>query len=96
MRCLSHQMSCGVLALLCLISAGAGAVPTALVDRYAGAFSAAGTVLEGPNANSHQVSCRFTASRSGATSLSLQGSCSAYLIISRSIGADLAWDSRSG
>lgn len=63
MRCLSHQLPCGVLTLLCLVSAGAGAVPTALVDRYAGAFSATGTVLEGPNANSHQVSCRFTASQ---------------------------------
>ena len=96
MRCLSHQVSCGVLALLCLVSAGAGAAPTALVDRYAGAFLAAGTVLEGPNADSHQVSCRFMAARSGAPSLSLRGACSAYLIISRSISADLAWDPRSG
>jgi hypothetical protein len=96
MRCLSHKVSCGVLALPCLVSAGADAVSTALVDRYAGTFSAAGTVLEGPNADAHQVSCRFTTSRSGATSLSLQGACSAYLIISRSISADLAWDPRSG
>jgi hypothetical protein len=32
----------------------------------------------------------------GATGLSLQGTCWAYLIISRSISANLAWDPQSG
>jgi hypothetical protein len=74
----------------------AAASATAFLDRYAGSFAASGTILEGPDANSHQVRCRFMASRQGATGLSLRGTCRAYLIISRSVAVDLAWDPLSG
>jgi hypothetical protein len=96
MRCLSQQMSYGVIALLCLAAGGAVKAAPSALDRYAGSFSASGTVLEGPNADSHQVRCRFNSVQQGTTGLSLQGTCWAYLIIPRSISADLNWDSRSG
>jgi hypothetical protein len=96
MRCLSQQLSCGVIPLLCLAVGGVVNAAPAALDRYASSFSALGTVLEGPNADSHQVRCRFTSLQQGATGLSLQGTCWAYLIISRSISADLIWDPRSG
>jgi hypothetical protein len=90
LRCLT----CGLLAPLCL-AGGAGAA-TMVLDRYAGSFTASGTILEGPDANSHQVRCHFTASRQGATGLLLRGTCRAYLVLSRSISVDLTWDPRSG
>jgi hypothetical protein len=94
MRGLLRCLSCGLLMSLWLVG-GSGAAP-AVLDRYTGSFSASGTILEGPNANSHQVRCHFTASRQGAAGLSLRGTCRAYLIISRSVSVDLAWDPQSG
>jgi hypothetical protein len=91
----SRRLPCSVIPLLSLLAGNAGAAPTAL-DRYAGTFSGSGTILEGPDATAHQVRCRFTILQRGATGLALQGTCRAYLIISRSISADLAWDPRSG
>lgn len=90
-----HWLSWGVIPLLSVLAGNTRAAPAALA-RLAGSFSGSGTVLEGPNADSHQVRCRFTILPQGATGLSLQGTCWAYLIISRSISADLAWDPRSG
>jgi hypothetical protein len=66
------------------------------LDRFVGSFSASGTVVEGPNANSHQARCSFTASQQGAVGLALRGTCWAYLVMSRSISADLVLDVRSG
>jgi hypothetical protein len=94
MRYLSHRLSYGVLAPLCLVGSTGAAI--AALDRYAGSFSAFGTVVEGPAATSHQVSCRFTTSRQGTAGFSLQGICRAYLVLSRSISADLVVDPRSG
>jgi hypothetical protein len=74
---------------------GAHAESIAL-DRYVGVFAASGTILEGPDANSHPVRCRFTTSLQGATGLSLRGTCRAYMIISRSISVDLTWNPQSG
>jgi hypothetical protein len=95
MFCLAHQWSYCASALIWTFVGGAVAAPVAR-DRYAGSFSGSGTVLEGPNANSHQVRCRFRASRQGAAGLSLRGTCWAYLIFSRAISAELTWDPRSG
>jgi hypothetical protein len=66
------------------------------LDRFVGSFAASGTVVEGPNASSHQVRCGFTALRQGAAGLALRGTCRAYLVMSRSISADLVLDTRSG
>ncbi len=92
-------MHCPYRRMLCLavplIGLSAGDTGAAAIGQYAGNFSGSGTILEGPDATSHQVRCRFTISQQGATGLSLQGTCWAYLIISRSISANLAWDPRS-
>jgi hypothetical protein len=95
MDCRPRRLPCGVVPLLCLLAGHAGATP-AILDRYMGTFSGSGTILEGPDATSHQVRCSFTILQLGATGLSLQGTCRAYFIISRSISANLAWDPRSG
>ena len=95
MDCRSRRLPWGVIPLFSLLAGQVGAAPAAL-DRYAGTFAGSGTILEGPDATSHQVRCHFTILQQGATGLSLQGICRAYLIISRSISANLAWDPRSG
>jgi hypothetical protein len=94
MECRSRRLPSSVIPLLSLLAGDANADP-ALLKRYAGTFSGSGTILEGPEATSHHVRCRFTILQQGATRLSLQGTCRAYLIVSRSISADLAWDPRS-
>jgi hypothetical protein len=66
------------------------------LDRFVGSFAASGTVVDGPNASSHQVRCGFAALRQGAAGLALRGTCRAYLVMSRSISADLVLDTRSG
>lgn len=93
MPCLLRCLLSGFLAMLCIVEV-ANAAP-AVLDRYTGSFAGSGTILEGPNANSHQVRCSFTASRQGETGLSLRGTCRAYLILSKSISVDLDWDPRS-
>lgn len=87
-------VACWLLVPLCL--AGGVCATTTVLDRYVGVFAASGTILEGPNASPHQVRCQFATSRQGATSLTLRGTCRAYLIISRSVAVDLAWDPQSG
>jgi hypothetical protein len=64
-----------------LFPCGDAAAATAVLNRYTGSFVGSGTILEGPNANSHEVSCSFTALPQGETGLTLRGSCSAYVII---------------
>lgn len=95
MHRLVHRLSCSVVFLLCTAISHAGAAP-AVFDLYAGSFSGSGTIVEGPDASSHQVRCRFTILQQGAAGLSLQGTCWAYLIVARSVSARLSWDPRSG
>jgi hypothetical protein len=76
--------------------AGSAGAATTAFDRYAGVFSASGTVVEGPAATSHQVRCRFTTAQQGTAGFSLQGTCWAYLVLSRSISANLMGDPTSG
>ncbi len=95
MECRFRRLPYGIILLLSLLAGHAGAAP-AVLERYAGTFSGAGTIVEGPDARSHHVSCRFTIVPQGATGLSLQGTCWAYLIIARSVSANLAWDPGSG
>jgi hypothetical protein len=91
----SHRVTYSATMALCLIADSVGAATTAF-DRYAGVFSAAGTVVEGPAATSHQVRCRFATAHQGAAGFSLQGTCWAYLVLSRSISANLVGDPTSG
>ena len=95
MHCLSHRFVYGVILLACIAAGSVSAAPE-ILDRYAGSFSGSGTILEGPEASSHRVRCSFTILQQGATGLSLQGTCWAYLIVARSVSANLSWDPRSG
>ncbi|QRM30030.1 hypothetical protein [Microvirga sp. VF16] len=95
MHCLSQRLSCGVFVLACAATGSVGAAP-AVFDLYAGSFLGTGTILEGPDASSHRVSCRFTILQQGTTGLSLQGTCRAYLLIARTVSARLSWDPGSG
>jgi hypothetical protein len=89
-----HWLSLGLLIPFSIV--GRVDAGTDVLDRYVGSFTASGTILEGPDANSHRVRCRFTAARQGATNLSFSGVCRAHLIISRSISVNLVWDPQSG
>lgn len=66
------------------------------LDLFTGSFSGSGTVIEGPNANSHRVRCEMNSSQQGRAGLLMRGTCWAYLIMSRSITADLVLNSQSG
>jgi hypothetical protein len=92
---LLHRPLLGFILLPYVVIGSAVAAP-AVGDLYAGSFLGTGTILEGPEASSHQVSCHFTILQQGATDLSLQGTCRAYLILTRSVSARLSWDPRSG
>lgn len=94
MHRLLYSLSCEFLVTLCLV--GDAGAATAVLNRYTGSFVASGTVLEGPSANLRQVTCFFSTLRQGQTGLSLRGTCSAYLIITRSVSVDLEWDPHSG
>ncbi|MBQ0822591.1 hypothetical protein HPT29_003130 [Microvirga terrae] len=95
MHRLAQELSRGAVLSLWVAAGSAGAAP-AVAERYAGSFWGTGTILEGPDASSHQVSCSFAIQQQGATSLALQGTCRAYLLIARSVSARLSWDPRSG
>ena len=95
MHCLSHRLVGGTTLLACAAAGSVSAAPEFLA-RYAGSFSGSGTILEGPEASPHKVRCSFTILQQGATDLSLQGTCRAYLIVARSVSARLSWDPRSG
>ncbi|RCS23495.1 hypothetical protein DUT91_14610 [Phyllobacterium salinisoli] len=66
------------------------------LDRFAGSYRASGTVVEGPKATKHRVGCNFTVRQPSRNRIALQGTCRAYLVVSRSISADLALGNRSG
>jgi hypothetical protein len=66
------------------------------LDSFTGSFSGTGTVVEGPNATEREVRCRFNSSRQGGSGLALRGTCWAYAIMSRSISADLVFNSKTG
>jgi hypothetical protein len=86
MHGLLRYLSCGLLAPLCLF--GSAGAATAVFDRYAGSFAASGAIVEGPNANAHQVRCRFTASRGvqrGCRSEARAGPIRSYCELSVSI-----------
>jgi len=71
----------------------AGAAP---LDAFTGSFRASGMVADGPDATRHSVRCNFTIQHQGVDRVSLEGTCWAYLIFSRSISADVALNPQSG
>lgn len=79
----------------------AGAVPLSatadqnFLSRFDGAWSGSGTVLRDLEGDGHQVKCRMAGSNAGQR-ISINGSCSAYLVFNRQIGAEIALDPSSG
>ncbi|KXF76568.1 hypothetical protein ATN84_10940 [Paramesorhizobium deserti] len=73
-----------------------GPAAAAPLDRFTGSFRASGTVVEGPKATAHRARCNFVVEPSGANRIALRGTCSAYLVFTRTISADLALSGRSG
>lgn len=65
-------------------------------DRYTGSFDAEGVVADGPDATPREVSCDLKVQQRRPNRLALDGTCWAYLIFSRSVGADLSLDPQSG
>lgn len=85
-----------VLAAVLILLSGAAPAQASPFERFTGSFSATGSIVEGPNADAHPVRCNFVAARQGASRLGLRGTCSAYLVIARSVSADLVLDPGSG
>jgi hypothetical protein len=77
------------MAIVLSMAGSSGTAEAAPLDRFTGSFSATGMVVEGPEANSHRVTCDFSATRQGSRGILLRGTCRAYLIISRTITANL-------
>jgi hypothetical protein len=65
-------------------------------DKFTGSFAASGTVTEGPSATSRRVRCSFASAQRGQAGLSLRGTCWAYVVISRTVSAELSVDAASG
>ncbi len=76
----------GCVAAMLTVSAAA-ATP---LDRYTGSFDAEGVVADGPDATPREVSCDFKVQQRRPNQLAFDGTCWAYLIFSRSVGADLS------
>ena len=85
--------TCALVFGLALVSDTAEAT---MLDSAAGLYTASGTVVVGRSATSHSVTCTFSAALRGADSLGLRGLCRAYLIVTRSISADLVVNPDTG
>lgn len=77
------------------LSAHAQSGEAEFLGRFDGAWSGAGMVQRNAEENSTKVNCRM-AGQSGENRVSIAGSCRAYLIFSRDIGADISFDPGSG
>jgi hypothetical protein len=85
------------LAASTLSSAGAAAqTQSEALGRFAGSFIGSGTVVEGPNATAHKVTCDSAVKPDGNQALTVRGICRAYLVFSRAISADLTLDPGTG
>src|SRR4051812_29425315 len=85
-----HARSVFTIALTtALASDAAGAT---LLDSAVGIYSGTGTVVVGPSATSHQVTCSFSATKWGRDALGLRGNCRAYFVLTRTVSADLVLD----
>lgn len=96
MRLISSSFRCVAMALApALICIGAEAQETDFLSRFDGAWSGAGMVQRKPEEGPHKVNCRMSG-QSGENRVSISGSCRAYLVFSRQIGADIVFDPASG
>ena len=65
------------------------------LDRFAGQWSGSGSVVRNFESGAHDVNCELTGSN-GPGQVSIDGSCRAYLVFSRDIGARLQLDPATG
>ncbi|ESR25507.1 hypothetical protein N177_1619 [Lutibaculum baratangense AMV1] len=77
------------------LSGAAYAAPEAFLSRFDGQWAGSGTVQRNAKDNHHRVSCTANG-QSGATRVSIDGTCRAAIIFSRKIGADLTLDPATG
>lgn len=65
------------------------------LNRFGGEWSGSGVVQPNMNEGRHNVSCSAVG-KASATSASIDGSCSAYLVFTRDVGASLTLDPETG
>ena len=94
LRMLIRYLVCRILVLLSLVECASAT--TTVLDRYAGTFTASGTILlRDPT----QIHIRYAATslpHRKVQQVCLRGTCRADLIISRSVTVDLTWEAESG
>lgn len=71
--------------------APAGAAESDFLERFEGRFSGSGLVQRKPEEKPQQVKCDMQSTNTG-NRVTIGGSCRAYLIFSREIGADIQYD----
>lgn len=65
------------------------------LSRFAGSWSGSGSVIRRSGENPTNVNCRM-AGTNGENQVSIRGTCRAYLVFTREIGADIRFDPGSG
>jgi len=87
------KLSCIAGSVAAMLTASAAAAP---LDRHTGSYNAEGIVADGPDATPREVSCDFKVLQRRPNQITLDGTCWAYLIFSRSVSADLSLNPQSG
>lgn len=86
----------GAAALAALaVSGTAGAAPDTYLNRFGGQWAGSGMVQASAEEAQHDVSCTAVG-KATDSSVSIDGTCRAYLIFSRNVGASLQLDPASG
>jgi hypothetical protein len=88
-----NRISCLLLIGACLLVAGsAQAADEEFLKKFGGSFAGGGGVRTAADSSPWNVKCKISGA-STASSVSLDGSCTAAAVVSRKIGADLKVDS---
>jgi hypothetical protein len=96
MTALSHRLSaCALAAGSLFFFVPAQAQEAEFLSRFAGSWSGSGLVARKEAENTNKVNCTMTGTPS-ENGVSMSGTCRAYLIFSRQIGADIQFDPASG
>ncbi len=82
-------------ALAIALATPSAADPAAFVERFTGAWSGGGMVMEDGMARPQRVSCRLEG-REGPASFTMAGRCRAMVVFSRAIAANVSYDPATG
>lgn len=88
-------IACALIALPLSISAPAAAQEADYLARFEGSWSGSGKVARREAEDTNDVKCTMTGTPS-ENRVSMSGTCRAYLVFSRQIGADIQYDPGSG